>query len=76
MLFTEIDLATELGWSVQEYNEKLDWAQRRMKLYHRILKNEKEQYQIDKARKESDLERERQRSLPKVASRDRPGIRR
>jgi hypothetical protein len=76
MLFTELDLATELGWSLQEYSEKLDWAQRKMKLYHRILKNEKEKYQIDKVQREQELERKRKENLPREEIRDRPGVRR
>jgi len=73
-LFNELDLATEMGWSLAEYNTKLDWAQRKMKLYHKILKNEKEHYQLDKAKREQDLERERQTNAPQEVRRDRPGV--
>lgn len=76
LLYTELDLATEMGWSLQEYNTKLDWAQRKMKLYHRILKNEKEKYQYEKVKKEQEVERQRRESLPREVTRDRPGIRR
>jgi hypothetical protein len=69
-------MATEMGWSLEEYTKKLDWAQRRMKLYHRILKSEKEHYHLDKARREQEMERERQRNLPREVIRDRPGVRR
>jgi hypothetical protein len=75
-LYNELDMATEMGWSLQEYTTKLDWAQRKMKLYHRILKNEKEHYQLDKIRREQDLERERQANAPQEVRRDRPGLRR
>ena len=75
LLFTELDLATELGWCLEEYTKRMDWAQRRMKLYHRILKNEKENYQHEKFKKEQELEMQRQKNRPQVVHHDRPGIR-
>lgn len=74
LLYTEIDLATEMGWSLAEYNKKLDWAQRQMKLYHRILKNEKENYQADKFKREQEAERQRVANRPTVQHFDRPGM--
>lgn len=59
--------------SIDEWNEK-SWAERRMWVYFRILKNEKRVKGEERAMAEAKAKRAQQANMPKV-TRDRAGVR-